>query len=273
MVSVQRHAGRLSEAPGDLREIFSWLAVAPTLANFAGPLGMGLMIDALGFRWSFAALCLLPPVAALAVWGLPGGRSSAQHQAPARLKDSFGLLRIAGLRKLLLVNWLLSSCYDVHAFMVPLLGHALALSASSIGAILGAFALAATATRLVMPWVVRRVKEMHAVATAMLATGLLLALYPWAKEVWMLACLSALLGVSLGSVQPMLMSTLHQVAPRERQGEALGLRVTMIYASSVAMPLLFGSVGAWAGTAVVFWVMGTVVASGARLALKLKPGA
>jgi MFS family permease len=272
MVAVQRHAGRLSENPAELREIFSWLAVAPTLANFAGPLSTGLLIDALGFSWAFALLCLVPGVAALAAWPLAGGARRDSAPQPS-VRASFALLRHVGLRKLLLVNWMLSSCYDVHAFMVPLLGHALALSAGTIGGILGGFALAATAIRLIMPWVARHVKEMHALATAMLATGVLLALYPWADAAWMMAGLSVLLGVSLGSVQPMLMSTLHQVTPRARQGEALGLRVMTIYASSVLMPLLIGSVGAWAGAAMVFWVMGGVVASGARLALSLKPEA
>ena len=39
---------------------------------------------------------------------------------------------------MLLVNWLLASCWDVHTFVLPILGHERGLSASVIGAILGA---------------------------------------------------------------------------------------------------------------------------------------
>jgi MFS family permease len=269
MISVQRHAGRLSHDPGDIREIFSWMAVAPTLANFAGPFLTGLLIDAVDYRWAFAVLCLVSPVAGLAVRRLQDQAVSPGEAEERRKGSSFDLLRNEPLRKLLLVNWMLSSCWDVHAFMVPLLGHELGLSASAIGTILGAFALAATAIRLTMPWVARHVQEMKAVAVAMMLTGVFFVMYPFSTGAWMMGILSVLLGMSLGSVQPMVMSTLHHVTPRERQGEALGLRIMTIYASSVIMPLLFGSLGALVGATAVFWSIGAVVGLGSRMALRL----
>ena len=271
MISVQRHAGRLSHDQGDIRHIFSWMAVAPTLANFAGPFFTGLLIDAVDFGPAFMLLCLVPPVSAWAVRPLKDRR--AEHEDAAdpspRKGSSFDLLRNVPLRRLLLINWMLSSCWDVHAFMVPLLGHELGLRASAIGTILGGFALAATAIRLSMPWVARRVREMHAVAIAMVLTGVFFVIYPFSNGAWMMGTLSTLLGMSLGSVQPMIMSTLHQVTPRERQGEALGLRIMTIYASSVIMPLAFGSLGALVGATAVFWAVGAVVGVGSRLALRL----
>jgi MFS family permease len=182
------------------------------------------------------------------------------------------LLRIAPLRRLLTVNWLLASCWDVHAFMVPLLGHDRGLSASSIGMILGAFALAGTAMRLTLPWVVHRLPEMRVVGAAMLLTAMWFALYPFAEQAWHMMLLSSLLGMTLGAVQPLIMSTLHQVTPRQRQGEALGLRMMTIYASSVVMPMVYGSAGTLLGVGVVFWAMGSVVAAGSRLAFNLERG-
>jgi len=77
--------------------------------------------------------------------------------------------------------------------------------------------------------------------------------------------------VALGSVQPMIMSTLHQITPESRHGEALGLRLMAINASSVVMPMLFGTVGAAVGVSVVFWTVGVVVGAGARPAWLLRP--
>ncbi|MEO5737545.1 MAG: MFS transporter, partial [Variovorax sp.] len=77
------------------------------------------------------------------------------------------------------------------------------------------------------------------------------------------AC-SVVLGIALGAVQPMVMSMLHQITPHARHGEALGLRVMTLNASSVAMPMLFGAAGALIGVAGVFWVVGGVVAAGTR---------
>ena len=68
------------------------------------------------------------------------------------------------LRRLLLVNWLLSSSWDMHGFVVPVLGHERGISASAIGAILGLFAAAVAAVRLVMPLLAHRLREEQVLA-------------------------------------------------------------------------------------------------------------
>lgn len=78
------------------------------------------------------------------------------------------------------------------------------------------------------------------------------------------AC-SVLLGVVLGSVQPMVMSMIHQITPPERHGEALGLRMMAINGSSVLMPVLFGSLGTVVGVSALFWAVGVLVGVSSRL--------
>ena len=170
----------------------------------------------------------------------------------------------------MLVNWFLSSCWDVHTFVVPVLGFERNISASVIGAILGAFALAAAAIRLVMPLVAAYLSEWKVLVVAMLTTAVLFGAYPLMPSALAMGMCSVLLGFSLGAVQPMIMSMLHQMTPEARHGEALGLRLMLINASSVAMPILFGSAGAALGVAVVFWVVGSVVGLGSRAAWQLK---
>jgi sugar phosphate permease len=181
------------------------------------------------------------------------------------------LLREPLMRRLLLVNWLLSSCWDVHTFVVPVLGHERGFSASVIGAILGAFAIAATVVRVVLPFVATRVNEWTVVGSAMLATAVLFVAYPFMASPLAMGMCSVLLGLVLGSVQPMIMSTLHQITPGHRHGEALGLRLMTINASSVLMPLLFGTAGAVVGVSVVFWSVGVAVGAGSRLGWLLRP--
>jgi dipeptide/tripeptide permease len=67
------------------------------------------------------------------------------------------------------------------------------------------------------------------------------------------------------------MSTLHQITPEARHGEALGFRLMAINGSSVLMPMLFGSAGAALGVSLVFWTVGAGVALGARSAWRLRP--
>jgi len=269
MIALQRHVGRLAHDATELRQVFSWMAIGPSISNFLGPLLAGLVIDHAGFRWAFLTLALLPW---LAWWWVRATQELAREAAPAGggRRSSWDLLRQPDFRRLLALNWLLSSCWDVHTFLVPVLGHERGLSATAIGAILGGFALAATAIRLLMPWIAARLRESAVIASAMAATALLFGLYPFAHAAGAMAVLSVLLGLALGSVQPMVMSMLHQMTPAHRHGEALGLRSMAINGSSVLMPLLFGSAGAAVGVAYVFWAVGAAVGSASPMAWRLR---
>jgi MFS family permease len=268
VIALQRHVGRAAENPLQLKQVFSWLAIGPAVSNFLGPFVAGLMIDWAGFWLAFLVMAVLPLVAWLWVRKAqelpPVVRPASQSQGKA-----WDLLREPGFRRLLLVNWLLSSCWDVHTFVVPVLGHERGLSASVIGAILGAFAVAAALVRLALPVLAARLHERVVVSGAMVATALLFAIYPLMRVPLAMGLCSVLLGVALGSVQPMIMSTLHQITPEHRHGEAVAMRVMAINASSVAMPMLFGAAGAFIGISGVFWVVGAAVGAGTRLALHL----
>ena len=61
--------------------------------------------------------------------------------------------------------------------------------------------------------------------------------------------------IALGSVQPMIMTTLHRLTPQQRHGEALALRSMTINGASALMPLLFGVIGSALGAASLFWMM------------------
>ena len=88
------------------------------------------------------------------------------------------------------------------------------------------------------------------------------AIYPFAGTPWMMGACATLLGLTLGSVQPMIMTTLHQLTPNDRHGEAIALRSMTINFSSALMPLLFGALGALVGASALFWLMGAVVGAG-----------
>jgi predicted MFS family arabinose efflux permease len=268
IIALQRHVGRMSDDLDQLRSAFSWLSIGPAVSNFIGPLSAGLVIDWIGFRSAFLMLALLPLVG----WLVVSRVHERRHPAPIQQdhpESAWQLLRHAPLRRLLWVNWFLSSCWDVHTFMVPILGHERGVSASAIGTVLGLFALAATTTRVLLPWVARRHKERDIIMVAMWITGLMLAVYPWTGSALTMSLCSMVLGLFLGAVQPMVMSALHQVTPEHRQGQALALRLMTINASSVCMPLLFGAASAAMGIAPVFWIMATSVTVGSRLTRKL----
>jgi len=150
------------------------------------------------------------------------------------------------------------------------LGHERGLSASVIGTLLGAFAVAAVAIRILLPVIAARVREWAVITAAMGTTALLLSVYPLLQSALAMGLCSVLLGVALGAVQPMIMSTLHQITPEHRHGQAVGLRLMAINASSVAMPMMFGVAGAAVGIAGVFWAAAAAVAGGMRMSWRLR---
>ena len=268
LIAIQRTAGRTARDATDLRRVFSWLGLAPALSNVVGPVLSGVLIDLGGFRAAFAAMALLP---LLSLWW---ARQVPKETPPPRKfepqqRSAWKLLHTPGLRRLLLVNWLLSASWDVHTFVVPILGHERGFSASSIGTVLGLFAAAVALIRLLIPTLAHRLREAQVLVAAMLATALVFAVYPFVQSAWMMGVCAALLGLALGSVQPMIMTTLHQITPHERHGEVIALRSMTINFSSAVMPLMFGLAGAALGAASLFWVMGALVAAGSLQARRI----
>jgi len=281
-IALQRHVGRAAADATDLRRVFSWLSIGPAISNFLGPVCAGLLIDHAGvwlggkvadhngFVAAFALTALLP---SLAWWCVRTTRElEPVVHAGGVPPSAWPLFKEPMMRRLLLVNWLLSSCWDVHTFVVPVLGHERGYSASVIGTILGAFAVAAAVVRVFLPLLASRLREWAVVTTAMVVTALLFAVYPSMPSAWAMGVCSVLLGLTLGTVQPMIMSTLHQITPHAMHGQAIALRLMTINLSSVLMPMLFGTAGVVVGVSVVFWTVGALVGLGSHAAWRLRAG-
>jgi len=261
-VAAQNVTGALGP-PGDRAKNFSLLALGYSVSGFAGPLVAGLLIDHASFGATFVVLALLPlvPVAVLGRGALALPPPHATH-AQATPGGVAALFRNRQLRRVFIVNGLLSMAWDLHSFFIPVYGARLGLAASLIGIILAAFAAATFVVRLFMPWIARRFSEIEVLSTALFVAGGAYALFPLVASVGPLVALSFTLGLALGSAQPMVMSLLHSIAPAGRIGEAVGVRMSVINASTFAVPLLFGAIGASVGIGPVFLLVGGVLAGG-----------
>jgi MFS family permease len=264
-VAAQYATGEMG-GPAARTRNFGLLALGYSTSSIAGPMIAGLMIDHAGYRATFALLTLLPllPIAVLATnrIALPG-----PHPAHAARIDGSALDFVTHreIRRVFIINGLVSMAWELHTLFVPIYGHAIGLSASRIGLILAAFAAATFAVRLAMPAIARRVSE-HGVLTSALYIGALVYLaLPFSRNVGTLMGLSFCLGLGLGASQPMVMSLLHSHAPPGRMGEAAGVRLSLINSISVAVPLLFGAVGGAIGLSPVLWSVGVFLATGGWL--------
>lgn len=246
---------------------FSLMALGFSISGFLGPTSAGVAIDLIGHRWAFALLGTTVLVALAALWRssatlelpAPEPLSRSADAPPARLMD---LLGTPELRRLYLSIAILSSAWDVHQFLVPLYGASLAIPASQIGLVLGAFSVATFIVRLVLPWLARRVGDWTLVLGAMAAATLVYLAYPVFPGLASMLGLSFLLGLGLGMAQPMLMAVLHRVSPPDRIGEAAGLRMTLINGTQTFLPTAFGAFGAAFGLSAIFWGMAALIAGG-----------
>jgi len=267
-VAIQREAGLMAEAPGELKRIFSWMSLGPAMSNAASPVIAGLLIDHAGMTAAFAFAAALPLLAWVLARRLP--RNPPQVLTKSfRERAAWDLFRLPAYRRLLVVNLALSAGWDAHSFVVPVVGHARGLSASSIGFVLGSFAVAATVVRLAIVRFADDLDEGRALRAAMTVATLTFIAYAWLPGTAGLVCGSALLGMALGSVQPMILAMLHHATPPERHGQALGLRMLFINGATVAMPAGFGMLAAATALAAPMWLMAAALVAARWPASKL----
>lgn len=268
MLTIQRTAGTQARDNAERVRVFSWLGVAPSFSNVIGPVAAGLLIDHAGFAAAYGLMVLLPLMSLWSLWQVPR-RPVAPGAEGGQEVPAWTLLRAPGMKRLLLVSWVISAGWDVHAFAVPIVGHELQLSASTIGLILGTFTMAVTLVRLLMTRVAQHLREAAVIRVTMVGAAAVCVLYPFATSPWVMGGLSALLGVTLGASQPMVLATLHLLTPDGRHGQALALRSMAMNLSSTAMPMAFGVVGVALGAGVLFWLIGGALGAGAWLARRL----
>ncbi len=251
--------------PEDRPIHFSLLALGFSASGFVGPMIAGFGIDYLDYRWTFTLLAVLPiiPIASFLTGRprLPATPGVVPNDARGNVLD---LIREPVLRRVFIASGLLSMGWDLFTFVIPIYGRSIGLSASTIGAILGAFAAATFAVRLFMPFYARRLSAWSTLVFSLVASGTTFILFPLVDSVPILFLLAFMLGIGLGCAQPMVMSVLYTAAPVNRRGEAVGLRTMLINISQTFFPLAFGLLGSMVGMSTVFWTLaGSMIAGGA----------
>ena len=261
-IAVQHAVGEGSSAE-DRKTNFGWLALGFSISNFFGPTTAGVSIDAFGYGPTFAILAC---AAAASFILLAIRRHAFTHtpQAPARegSASALELLRNPELLRVFIVTGMLASAWDLFVFVMPIHGTAIGLSASTIGFILGSFALATFLIRVFLPWIQRRMREWTMITTTMAIACVAYAVFPVVDTVPLLAATAFLLGLGLGATQPSIMSLIYAKAPAGRAAEAVGVRTVVLNASHTVLPLAFGGVGAALGMTPVFLAMSALLAGG-----------
>jgi predicted MFS family arabinose efflux permease len=245
---------------------FSWLALAFAISKSIGPQVAGYAIDGFGHAPAFLVLALFPAVALVLLLRRRRPLPRPEQGPLAKRTGVLELLRIPGLRQTFWVSLLLASGWDLFTFIIPLYGARLGLSAAAIGVILSTFALATLTVRIAMPVLIRKLRQWVIIFAALGISGTCYLLFPFAQNVPLLMALSFVLGLGLGSAQPVIMSLLYAASPPGRQGEAVGVRTSLLNGSHTLIPLASGAASSAVGMAPVFWVLAGCLLGGAWFA-------
>ncbi|HTE14761.1 MAG TPA: MFS transporter [Burkholderiales bacterium] len=250
-LSIQTLVGAIAGPEARARN-FSLLSLGYASANFSGPLIAGVLIDNLGHARTFASLAL-PLIPAIVLAAMGSRWIPNVHAKSKAVKGGlFELLKIKTLRNTLIASGIVSSAWDVYQFFMPIYGRSLGMSATAIGSVMSAFAIAIIVVRLVLPFFVRRLGETQTLTYAMFVSCAAFCLFPLFSSAWLLAGVSFLLGVGAGVGQPLSMTMVFNASPKGREGEAAGMRITVNQVAHFVIPLFFGAVGSTVGYAAVF---------------------
>jgi MFS family permease len=252
-VSIHSAVGAIGRG-ADRAKNFSVFSLGASIAALIGPSLAGVSIDTIGYRPAYLALAGMSGLVALLVVlfprAMPGhaGRGEA-----AQGGSTLDLLRDAALRRTLIMSGVTLTGIELFSFYLPIYGKSIGLSASSIGLVLSAYAAAGFAVRLAMHKLAQRYTEVGVLTGSLFIASAAYALMPFLSELPLLVLLAFMLGLGLGSAQPLTIMLTYEHAPEGRSGEALGMRISVNKVTQIAVPLIFGGIGSAFGVPPVFW--------------------
>jgi MFS family permease len=264
-VTVMGIAGGIGGEGNRVRN-YAMLSLGFSAAGFLGPMTAGFSIDHLGHLHTFLLLSVFTLIPLLLLWFRSGFLPPAGKREVAEGKqNAFDLWRVPVLRNTFIASGIISSAWDLFQFYLPVYGYSIGLSASAIGMVLGVFALATFVIRFGLPRLIKRSREAEILAYAIFVAAFAFVLFPFFKSAYALAAIAFLLGLGCGCGQPLSMSLIYALSPRERVSESTGLRVTVNNFTQLVIPLFFGSLGTAFGYFPVFVSNSAMLVAGGLL--------
>ena len=267
-VSIHNAVGSIGGA-AERAKNFSTFSLGASISTFIGPSLAGFAADALGFRPAFLALASISlAVVLLALFFARLRPPRGEREDEKRRERALDLLTHAPLRRTLIMSGVTLTGIELFSFYLPIYGQSIGLSASRIGLVLSSYAAAAFVVRLLMQELARRFTETGVLTGSLFVATATYALFPFLSGAPMLVVTAFLLGLGLGSAQPLTIMLTYHHAPQGRSGEALGMRLMVNKITQIAIPLVFGGIGTVFGLAPVFWANAAFLFAGGMLSVK-----
>ncbi|MFE7629785.1 MFS transporter [Kocuria sp. NPDC057446] len=289
--------------PDQLDKGFGWFTAAFSAGQLVGPLLVGVLLgsgsdvaspervaDITLSLWIGAGLSLLVvPVMLLRPRGAGSARGTARNDDAAAAQQAvpvtgeleavpataprasmLRILRVPGVPSHMLASLALLAMLDILTAFLPLVGERAGVSPAWIGVLLAVRGGASIVSRVLLPWLARRMSRRALLLVSLYGAACALAVPPAVITVpWLAAVLLFVGGFCLGLGQPITMTLVSTAVPATWRGSALAVRLVGNRAGQVAMPLLAGLVAAPLGPAGAIWfTCAVLLASGLEKTLR-----
>jgi len=268
MSTLLNHYSTPENRPGNFARMSVGISVAQSLVPLVG----GFSVDHLGYAAAFALITLyaLTSYLIFSLGGVkhigPGAQGDAARDKPAdqpatktRTRD---LLRNRDLLSVYVFSTLFILAWDIFLVMVPIYGTQLGLTASQMGVLMSAYGLASFLVRVAGPWLSRRWSPWQLMHIALVTCAASTMVFGMLSSLPLLLVCAFVMGLGQGIGSPMSSAAMYEVAPKERVGEALGVRMSLGMAAQTVLPLGVGAMGALLAAAPIFWVSGLILFGG-----------
>jgi predicted MFS family arabinose efflux permease len=269
-VGLQTLTGSLATGAARTRNINTY-ALVVSVADFIGPVVAGFAIDHAGHVASYLYLALLSASSliglALIAKHFPRSFSHGHAQGEKRMID---LVRVPDLKRVFIASAVVMTGLDLFQLYMPLYGHNIGLSASAIGLVLGAFAVAGFVTRAILPRIVATLGEEKTLTWSIACSAATFVLIPLVQNGVALGAISFALGLGMALGQPLSVILAYNYSPQGRSGETIGLRIAINNSMHVVVPTAFGGLGSLVGVAPIFLLSSALLGVGAYVARRRK---
>ena len=250
---------------------FSTLSLGYSVSSLIGPLAVGYVIEY--FSHAHAYLCLsVATFIALAI--LLCYRKLRDVETPhvtEHPQSAFSLLRQPELRKVLITGAMVVTGWDLYMFYLPLYAHSIGLAPSTIGIILGTFAVATFVVRYSLPQLTARFSAPRVLAVSMFFGAAVFTAFPFFQNAWVIGALSFGIGLAMGCCQPLTLLMSYNRSPAGRTGEVTGVRMTLNHFTHTLVPIAAGALGAAFGMAPVFLMIASILGVSGYLSGTVRP--
>ncbi|MBQ8829434.1 MAG: MFS transporter [Burkholderiaceae bacterium] len=239
---------------------FAWLALGFSASGILAPLTSGYAIDHLGYSYTYFIASIFVALSLLLFLfsDIPGNQSEKKISNKSTPSNEKRKLH-PDLKRILTISAVISMAWDLQAFMLPVYGKFVGLSATQIGWLVGVFYVATLVVRFCIPIITKLLSEWKCLTFTLIIATICYFVIPFCSNYSLLLITVFILGLGLGISNPNILSILFSLADKDRVGEVIGIRTTIANGCHFILPLSYGTMIAVVGASGVFFSLATIL--------------